>query len=279
MLVALQVFVLMLVLLAAQTALLRAGKWVPWALFAAVPVVLLPSWIANNQFDLFMWAKGYSVAVFNVWVAAVRFTRLGRSEWARRSIPLMLAVNITEAVVVDLASGGLAHLLNAAAGVLLVTTLPFGRAGTWVDAASRSRDLRVATSRGWVIGYSLWNWAFVLLNYPEFAGHHAAVLAAGLVVGLIDPARWAQARGYALGLNLLATATFFTPMRAWLDTSGWQNPWLGLSVATAVVVVGIGLGVGRFWRCGAKATKKISTGCQGEATASATLLSTHTVGA
>ena len=54
---ALQVFVMMLVLLATQAALRHAGKWVLWVLwvlFAAVPVVLLPYWVANNQYDLFM---------------------------------------------------------------------------------------------------------------------------------------------------------------------------------------------------------------------------------
>ena len=279
MLVALQVLGLTILLLTAQAILRHAGKWVPWVLFAAVPVVLLPYWAAVNQFDTFMWVKIFTIFSCVAWGTAVRFTRLGVYEWARRSAPVLVAVNIIEAVAVDLAAGGLTHLLNAVAGLVLVLTLPYRRDAVRVDDTRRCRDIRVPTSRGWVVGYTLWNWAFVLMNYPELVGYHTAVLGAALVVGLIDPARWTQSRGATLGLNFLVMATFDTPMRAWLDTSGWQNPWLGVIVAIAAVSVGVVLAVGRFRRYGASATKKITTACQGAATASASFLSTHPVGA
>jgi len=247
MFVTIQVFVLMLVLLAAQAALLHAGKWVPWALFAALPLVLLPYWVANNQFDLFTWVKIFSIFFCVAWGTTVRFTRLGEYEWARRSIPVLVGVNIIEAMAVDLAAGGMAHMLNAVAGLALVFTLPYRCEAVRVDDTRRCRDVRVPTSRGWAVGYTLWNWAFVLMNYPELVGYHTAVLGAALVVGLIDPARWTQTRAATLGLNFLVMATFDAPMRAWLDTSAWQNPWLGLTVATAAMGVAVGLAVGRFW--------------------------------
>lgn len=240
--VALQILGLTLVLLAAQAIICRSGKWVVWGLFAAVPVVLLPYWVVLNQFDPFVWVKIFTIFGCNAWGAVVRFTRLGEQEWARRSVPLLVTVNIFEAMAVDLAAGGAAHLLNAAAGLGLVLTLPYRRDAVRVDDGP-GRDLRVPTSRGWVVGYTLWNWAFVLLNYPEYVGCHTAVLASALVVGMIDPARWTQARAATLGLNFLVMATCDAPMRAWLGTSSWLNPTLGLCVAGAAVVVAVGCGI------------------------------------
>ncbi len=243
--VALQVIGLTLLLFAAQAVLRHAGKWVVWGLFAALPVVLLPHWIATAQLDLFMWVKIASVIFCIAWGTAVRFTRLGEREWARRSAPVLVAVNILEAVAVDLADGRLTHLLNATAGLVLVLTLPYHRGGVRVDDTRRCRDVRVPTSRGWVVGYTLWNWAFVMLNYPSLAGYHTAVLTAALMVGLIDPARWTQTRAATLGMILFATATFVTPTRAWLDTSGWSDSWLAPAAAWSAVAVGVGCGVAK----------------------------------
>ncbi|MFY7952549.1 MAG: DUF5692 family protein [Armatimonadaceae bacterium] len=240
--VAFQILGLTLVLLAAQAVVCRAGKWVVWGLFAAVPVVLLPSWVLLNQFDPFLWTKIFTIFACNVWGAAVRHTPLGKYEWARRSLPLLVAVNILEAMAVDLAAGGVAHLLNSAAGLGLVLTLPYRRDAVRV-ADTPGRDVRVPTSRGWVVGYTLWNWAFVLMNYPEYVGYHTAVLVSALAVGLIDPARWTQTRAATLGLNFLMMATCDAPMRAWLGTASWADPILALCVAGAAVVVAVGCGV------------------------------------
>lgn len=248
MIAALQILGLTFLLLAAQALLRRAGKWLVWGLFAALPVILLPYWAATNQFDPFVWTKIYSIFACDTWGTVLRFTRLGRSEWARRSIPVLVAVNIVEAVTVDLAGGGVIHLLNAAAGLALVLTLPYGRNDVQVDAVNQCRDLRMGTARGWVVGYTVWNWAFVLLNYPALVGYHAAVLAAALVVGLIDPARWTQTRGATLGLNFLAMATFHAPMRAWFDSAGWADPQLAPAVAGVALAVAAGCGVTRLLR-------------------------------
>jgi hypothetical protein len=240
---ALQVIGLTILLLATQAALRYAGRWLLWGVFVAVPLALTPYWVSANTFDPFVWVKIYSIFICVGWGTLVRFTCVGERPWARRAIPVLVAVNILEATAVDLMAHGLAHGVNAVAGLMLVATLPFGRDDVRVDTDGRCRDLRVPTSRGWVIGYVLWNWAFVLLNYPELAGHHAAVLAAGLIVGVVDPARWTQTRGATLGVNLMAMATCDAPMRAWLETSSWADPRLALVAASGAAVVALGCGM------------------------------------
>jgi hypothetical protein len=144
---------------------------------------------------------------------------------------VLLAVNIFEAVVLDLVGNGSAHALNAAAGLLLIATLPYGPDSTWIHSASGCTDLHYKTSRRWVIGYTLWNWTFVYLNYPALVGHHTAVLAAGLIVAMIDPLRWGQTRASTLGFSLLCTATFYNDMIAWMDTSTWFDEQVAIAVA------------------------------------------------
>jgi hypothetical protein len=145
-------------------------------------------------------------------------------------------MNILEAVIVDLAGRGSGHALNAAAGSLLIMTLPFGANSTRIDSASCYRDLLYGTSRRWVIAYTFWNWAFVYLNYPALTGHHTAVLAAGWIVAMIDPCRWGQTRASTLGVSLLFTATFYNDMVAWMDTSNWFDERFGI-VAGGIALV------------------------------------------
>jgi hypothetical protein len=79
------------------------------------------------------------------------------------------------------------------------------------------------TSRPWVIGYTLWNWTFIYLNYPFLVGHQTAVLAAALMIGMLSPRHWAQTRAATLGLSLLFSATYLDQMVSWLDGTSWFN--------------------------------------------------------
>ncbi len=216
--VLLQIIAVTAILLVAQEALRRANRWAVWGVFLVMPLMLTPYWIRVNELGLFSWFKYYTVFFCVCWGTTLRFTSLGNRAWARCTIPLLLAVNISEAVTLDLCGHGRAHTLNAIAGLLLIATLPYGADSTRIDTATRWRDLHYGVGRSWVIGYTIWNWTFVYLNYPSLTGHHTAVLAAGLVVAMNDPRIWSQTRASTLGFNLLCTATSFEGMIAWMDT-------------------------------------------------------------
>jgi len=242
----LQIIAVTVLLLLAQEALRRANRWAVWGVFLLIPLLLTPYWIRVNELGLFSWFKYYTVFFCVCWGTALRFTSLGNRAWARSTIPLLLAVNILEAVVLDLVSHGSAHALNAAAGLLLIATMPYGRNSARIDSANCYRDLLYGISQQWVIGYTLWNWTFVYLNYPSLTGHHTAVLAAGLIVGMNHPGRWSQTRASTLGVNLLFTATSFKGMVAWMDTSIWFNEQVGIVAAGCTLLVMTGCAV-HFW--------------------------------
>ena len=62
-------------------------------------------------------------------------------------------------------------------------------------------------TRGWIVGYTLWDWVFIYSNYPSIAGQHLGVFGVSLVVGLFQPERWIQVRTYTLATwFLLASA-------------------------------------------------------------------------
>ena len=229
--VLLQIIAVTVLLLLAQEALRRASRWAVWGVFLLVPLILTPYWVWVNELGLFPWFKFYSVFFCVCWGTALRFTTLGNRAWARSTIPLLLAMNILEAVLLDIFGHGSAHALNAAAGLLLITTMPYGSDSARIHSASGYCDLHYRTSKRWVIGYTLWNWIFVYLNYPALTGHHTAVLAAGLIVAMIDPLRWGQTRASTLGVNLLFSATYFNGMIAWMDTSTWFDEQVGIVAA------------------------------------------------
>jgi len=250
--VALKVIALTAILYVAHEILRRAGKWMIWTLFALVPIALTHYWVQVNDYGLFKWVKIYSVCFCVVWGTALRFTSLGDRPWARIGIPLLLAGNIVEATILDLIQHGLAHSLNAIAGIGLIAVLPYSANATRIDSTGRCRDLYYGTTPSWIIAYTVWNWTFVYLNYPSLVGQHTAVLASGLLVAVSDPQRWVQSRAYILGIMLLATATFDAALLSWLDTSNWSNEGLGIVAAgtalASVIVAGSPLATSRVWK-------------------------------
>ena len=234
---ALDIAALTVVLLIVHEAFRRSGSWLAWLAFFVLPIALTPHWISVNEFGLFAWAKLYTVLFSAFWLAALRFTAFGRQPWARAGLTVLFALNILEAVAVDFGAARPLTLMNAFAGLLLIATLPRFASAVCLDT-NRFRDLHYhGLGRAWIVGFTIWNWTFLLLNYPVIAGHHLAVLGATLLVGLIDTRRWLQARCYILAADLIALATFRDTLVPRLDTSHWSGSPLALVAGVAAVAV------------------------------------------
>ena len=220
----------------------RGGFWLTFVLFCIVPIALTPWWIQiNPNIGWFPWVKLYSVSLAITWMAFARFTELGRKSWWRQGVACLLIVNIIEALVQDIAGQNLAHSLVVISGILLVVTLPKFRHSIQIDMDSRHLDMTfVGMNRKWIIEYTIWNAAFVFLNFPQIAGHQIVVLLAALIVGMIRPDLWLQARGYTLGTSLLLLATFSPSLVAWTNTEHWSNPLRANLVSFVCLVIMLG---------------------------------------
>jgi hypothetical protein len=220
----------------------RGGFWLGLVVFGLLPFLLTPWWIQNNpQIGAFPWFKLYTVVFALTWVAFARFTELGRKTWWRQGIACLLLVNIFEAMIQDATGQHLAHWLLVISGILLVVTLPSFRRCIQIDLNSRHHDVIYhGMNRKWIIEYTVWNAAFVFLNFPQIVGHQLAVLIAAAIVGMIRPDLWLQARGYSLGTSLILLASFPQPLIAWTNTEHWSSPYREYIVSLTCLMIMLG---------------------------------------
>ncbi|MBI4592414.1 hypothetical protein HY733_03140 [Candidatus Uhrbacteria bacterium] len=181
------------------------------AFFSIVSAVLFSCWILLfDAVDWFPWAKVFSIASGIAVLSIFRTTRLGKDtklvQWVTYAF---LAVNILEAVVRDASSGGIGNYLNAVAGFLLIATLEKLRT-VHIDRIGKFKDLYWSgMTLPWIIGYTLWNWAFVYLNFGfQSSVAHIAVLGSALVIGFVNKDRWLQARVFTLGMFFVLFHSF-----------------------------------------------------------------------
>ena len=212
----------------------RAAAW--WALAAA----LFPFTVGVAAFDVtlhpFTWVKAASLMVGIAWLHALRFTRLGERDWGRFGMWLILAVNILEAAVADLACGS---PVNAACGLALVATMPGWRT---IRVVRSGRALEWPVGVAWAVAYTLWNFTFVYGFYFETISDHFAALGVPLVWLMVRPALWFQARAYVLSLYAMMILFWHEVLgMAWPASAVAPDPavhsWLSAATVTATVIV------------------------------------------
>lgn len=174
--------------------------------FSVASVFLFSCWmLLVGAADWFPWAKVLSIASGIVVLSLLRTTRLGsNAKLVAWTTYAFLAVNILEATVRDAVVGNIANYLNAAAGFLLIATLEKLRT-VHVDKKGKSRDLLWSgMTLPWIVGYTLWNWTFVYLNFGfQSSVMHIAVLGAAFIVVFRNKDRWLQARAFTLGMYFI----------------------------------------------------------------------------
>ena len=218
----------------------RSGLWINLALTTFLPLGLSTWWISQSPgLGWFPWLKLYSVAATLTWMNLAKFTELGHKTWWRQGLACLLLLNILEAMIQDSTGRELSHWLVVISGILVMLTLPSFHRCIQVDFNSEVRDVIYSgMNRKWIIEYSIWNWAFVFLNFPQIAAHHLAVLGAAAIVGFCVPRLWLQARGYTLMGDLMLLASFPNTLIPWTDTEHWSSPtreWIVSSLCLLVI--------------------------------------------
>ncbi len=99
---------------------------------------------------------------------------------------------------------------------------------------SPHRDVAYDIPRIWIVGYTAWNVALILLERHAHIGMHGAILGVALVIGLARPDLWLQTRAYTLGTFLVLFFTWKPAFGALRPTGAGSE-----SVAKAWVVLGL----------------------------------------
>lgn len=172
----------------------RAKPWTGIVLFAIVPlfctVFIWPTTAApGNEYGTgtwFNWVKTYSALAGCLGFMVLRYTKLGQNKWALLFPPIILAVNIAEAVLRDfqvfsyaLWTGGEVdnlwtisgpwNIMNGIAGILNIVTI-CGWMGIFISK-DRTRDMIWPDMIWpWIIAYDLWNFAY---TYNCISDHSA----------------------------------------------------------------------------------------------------------
>lgn len=235
-----------LFILFALMAFNELGRSKPWAgitLFGIVPLVLTifvwPTTAApGNEYGTgtwFNWVKTYSALAGCLGFMALRFVswtgkdgqthHLYEKKWALCFPPLILAINIAEAVLRDfqvfsfgLWGGGTVenlwtisgpwNIMNGVAGILNIITI-CGWLGIFVSR-DKTRDMIWPDMIWpWIIAYDLWNFAYTyncISDHSAYCGL-ALLLSCTIPTFFIKRGAWLQHRAQTLGLWIMFIMT------------------------------------------------------------------------
>lgn len=221
----------------------RSKPWTGITLFGVVPLVLTifvwPTTAApGNEYGTgtwFNWVKTYSALAGCLGFMALRFVswtgkdgqthHLYEKKWALCFPPLILAINIAEAVLRDfqvfsfgLWEGGTVenlwtisgpwNIMNGIAGILNIITI-CGWLGIFVSR-DKTRDMIWPDMIWpWIIAYDLWNFAYTyncISDHSAYCGL-ALLLSCTIPTFFIKRGAWLQHRAQTLGLWIMFIMT------------------------------------------------------------------------
>ena len=278
------VWIFVLFALMAFNELGRTSVWAGITLFAVVPVLLTifvwPTTAApGNEYGTgtwFNWVKTYSALAGCLGFMALRFVRwtgkdgrihhLYEKRWALCFPPLILAINIAEAVIRDfqvfgfgLWNGGVVenlwtisgpwNIMNGIAGTLNILTI-CGWFGI-VVSKDKSRDMIWPDMIwAWIIAYDLWNFAYTyncISDHSAYCGL-ALLLACTIPTFFIKKGAWLQHRAQTLALWIMFVMTIpqFADVLAPIPTT--HNPSAFFAVSLVALAANVALAVWQVYR-------------------------------
>lgn len=261
----------------------RTSAWGGVALFIVAPIVLTvfvwPYTAApGNSYgtgNWFNWAKTYSALAGCVGFMALRYVtwrgadggvhHLYEKRWALCFPPLILAINIAEAVVRDVQMytyglwdgavvdhqwmiSGPWNIMNGVAGVLNIVTI-CGWFGIFISK-DKSRDMIWPDMLWmWIIAYDLWNFAYTyncMSDHSTYTGL-ALLIACTVPTFFTKRGAWLQHRAQTLGLYAMfamACPQFYT----FGEIPTTHNPTAFFVVSAVALASNVALAVYQFAR-------------------------------
>ncbi|MFP5360412.1 MAG: DUF5692 family protein [Actinomycetes bacterium] len=208
----------------------RRSKLWGLGLFVAAPLVLTifvwphTAGEGSSTGTWFHWVKVYSALAGCLGFMAIRYyPRLAANRWVLLFPPLILAINIAEAVTRDFEVAGLTegihdgvymvpgiwNTMNGVAGILNIVTI-CGWMGIYISRDKTKDMIWPDMLWFWIIAYDLWNFAYVY----NCVGDHAFYAGAALLLSCTIPAfflrkgAWLQHRAHTLAFWMMFTMAF-----------------------------------------------------------------------
>ncbi|WEG74254.1 DUF5692 family protein [Vagococcus intermedius] len=207
----------------------RLNKWIALIMFTLVPIVLtLFVWpttagAGSSTGTWFHWVKVYSALAGCLGFWVIRYVKgASNNKYWLMFPPLILALNITEAVIRDFQvyslhgvvdgvfmNGGIWNIMNGVAGILNIITIS-GWMGIQVSK-NKQKDMVWADQMWfWIIAYDLWNFAYVyncVSDHSFYAGL-ALLLSCTIPAFFIKKGAWLQHRAHTLAFWMMFTMSF-----------------------------------------------------------------------
>ncbi|MFD2455802.1 DUF5692 family protein [Corynebacterium mendelii] len=211
--------------------LAQRNKWVVLAVFVVAPVLLTIFWWPHstegtNSAGWFPIVKQYSALAGSLSLVALQhFNKLRHKYWYLCIPPLILAVNIAEAVVRDFQCyfihgvdpeqgmvtwGGPWNLMNGVAGILNLLAIT-GWVGIFIARGKSRAVLWPDLTLWWIIAYDAWNLAYVYNCLADRAWYSGVALLASCTIPVLfkfGRGAWIQYRAYTLTLWSAVVLTF-----------------------------------------------------------------------
>ncbi len=206
-------------------------RWAAVVMFIIAPVLLTIFWwpystVGTNSAGWFPIVKQYSALIGSLSLVALQcFGSLRRKYWYLCLPPLILAINILEAVIRDFQCysihgvdptqgmvtwGGPWNIMNGIAGILNLLMIS-GWAGIKVAQSPDKRIIWGDLTLGWIIAYDLWNVAYVYNCLADRAWYSGVALLLSCTIPIFfsfGKGAWIQYRAYTLTLWSGVVLTF-----------------------------------------------------------------------
>ena len=227
-------YVMLLVVIAALAVaayLAQRYKWVAIAVFIVIPILLTIFWWPHstegtNSAGWFPIVKQYSALLGSLSLVALQyFPKLRHKYWYLCIPPIILTINILEAVVRDfqcysiygidpaqgmVTLGGPWNIMNGIAGILNFLMIS-GWVGIFVSKNKEKAIIWGDLTIWWIIAYDFWNFAYVYNCLADRAWYSGlALLLSCTIPVLFKFARgsWIQYRAYTLTFWSAVVLTF-----------------------------------------------------------------------
>ena len=226
----------------------RRFKWMGFISFVVLPIILTVIWFTvmkdTTYTDWFHLAKIYSATIGSIGFWLIRHYekkdksgnvvwRLATNKFALCFPPLILAINILEAVARDIevgssfwlinsgaiegeimgVLGGPWNYMNALAGILNIITITgwFGIVIRKVSANDKSKDMLWPDMLWfWILAYDIWNFTYTYNCIPTHSWYAglALLIAPTLCAFTVGKGAWLQHRAATLAIWCMFAQTF-----------------------------------------------------------------------